>query len=74
MISYNQIERFISTQGWASAESELCLSLPLTDGCWNPFINLAIPVAVRSKAWFCGRCLAGIVGFNAAEGMVVCLV
>jgi hypothetical protein len=27
-----------------------------------------IPVAVRSKAWVCGRSLAGIVGSNPAKG------
>jgi hypothetical protein len=32
-----------------------------------------IPVAARSKAWVCGRSLAGIVGSNDTEGMDVCL-
>ena len=32
-----------------------------------------IPVVARSKAWVCGRSLAGIVGSNAAGGMDVCL-
>jgi len=32
-----------------------------------------IPVAARSKAWVCGRSLAGIVGSNSAGGMDVCL-
>jgi hypothetical protein len=32
-----------------------------------------IPVAARSKAWVCGRSLAGIVGSNTAGGMDVCL-
>jgi hypothetical protein len=32
-----------------------------------------ISVAVRSKAWVCGRSLAGIVGANPAGGMDVCL-
>jgi hypothetical protein len=32
-----------------------------------------IPVAARSKAWVCGRSLAGIVGSNPAGGMDVCL-
>ena len=32
-----------------------------------------IPVAVRPKAWVCGRSLAVIAGLNPAEGMsVVC--
>jgi hypothetical protein len=33
-----------------------------------------IPVAARSKAWVCGRSLAGIVGSNPADGMDVCAV
>jgi hypothetical protein len=32
-----------------------------------------IPVAARSKAWFCGCSLAGIVSSNSAGGMDVCL-
>jgi hypothetical protein len=32
-----------------------------------------IPVAARSKAWVCGRSLAGTVGLNPARGMDVCL-
>jgi len=32
-----------------------------------------IPVAARSKAWVCGRSLAGIVGSNPAGGMDVSL-
>ena len=34
---------------------------------------MAIPVAARSKAWVCGRSLAGIMGLNPAGGMDVCL-
>ena len=30
-------------------------------------------MAVRSKAWVCGRSFAGIVGSNPAGGMDVCL-
>jgi hypothetical protein len=30
-------------------------------------------VAVRSKAWVCGRSLTGIVGSNPTGGMDVCL-
>ena len=33
-----------------------------------------IPVAARSKAWVCGRSLAGTAGSNPAGGMDVCLV
>jgi hypothetical protein len=32
-----------------------------------------IPMAARSKAWVCGRSLAGIVGSNPEGGMDVCL-
>jgi hypothetical protein len=32
-----------------------------------------IPEAARSKAWVCGRSLAGIVGSNTAGGIDVCL-
>jgi hypothetical protein len=32
-----------------------------------------IPVAARSKAWVCGRSLAGIVGSNPARGIDVSL-
>ena len=35
--------------------------------------SLPIPVAARSKAWVCGRSLAGIVGSNPAGGMDVCV-
>jgi hypothetical protein len=31
-----------------------------------------IPVTGRSKAWFCGRSLAGILCSNPAGGMSVC--
>jgi hypothetical protein len=36
-------------------------------------IRSLIPVAVRSKAWVCGRSLAGIAGSNPAEDIDVCL-
>jgi hypothetical protein len=32
-----------------------------------------IPVAARSKAWVCGRSLAGIVSSNLTGSMDVCL-
>jgi hypothetical protein len=31
-------------------------------------LSMPIPVVARSKAWFCGRSLAGIVGSNPAGG------
>ena len=33
---------------------------------------MPIPAAARSKAWVCGRSLAGIVGSSLAGGMDVC--
>jgi hypothetical protein len=33
---------------------------------------MPIPVDALSKAWFCGRSLAGVVGSNPAGGMDVC--
>jgi hypothetical protein len=35
---------------------------------------MPIPVAARSKAWVCGRSLAGIAGSNPTGGMDVCVV
>jgi hypothetical protein len=32
----------------------------------GPEVSLPIPVAARSKAWVCGRSLAGIAGSNPA--------
>jgi hypothetical protein len=37
------------------------------------FILKPIPVAAGSKAWVCGRSLAGIVGSKPTGGMDVCL-
>jgi hypothetical protein len=34
---------------------------------------IPIPVAARSKAYVCGRFVAGIAGSNTAEGMDICL-
>jgi hypothetical protein len=36
-------------------------------------VRMSVPVGARSKAWVCGRSLAGIVGSNSAGGMVVSL-
>jgi hypothetical protein len=35
--------------------------------------HMPIPVATRSKAWVCGRLLAGIAGSNPSGGMDICL-
>jgi hypothetical protein len=32
-----------------------------------------VTVAARSKTWICGRSLAGIVGWNPAVGIEVCV-
>ena len=37
------------------------------------YTYVPIPVAVRSKAWVCGRSLTRIVGSNPTGGMNVCL-
>ena len=42
--------------------------IPVTDAICVP-----VPVAARSKAWVCGRSLAGIAGSKPAAGMYVCL-
>ena len=51
------------------------------EGCRNAWpwyilimynVGEPIPSAARSKAWVCGRSLAGIVGSNPAGGMDVC--
>jgi hypothetical protein len=36
-------------------------------------IQIAIPTAVRSKAWVCGCSLAGIAGANPSGGIYICL-
>jgi len=36
-------------------------------------IYFTMPGALRSKAWFCNRFLAGIVGSNPAGGIDICL-
>ena len=37
-------------------------------------VRISIPVAVRSKAWVCGRSHTRIVGSNPTGGMDVCVV
>jgi hypothetical protein len=37
-----------------------------------PQLIRPIPMAARSKAWVCGRSLAGIMGSNLAGGLDVC--
>jgi hypothetical protein len=36
-------------------------------------VRMPVPVVARSKAWVCGRSLAGIVGSNPAKSMDVSL-
>ena len=49
------------------------LSLSFIKRCVPWTITSPTSVAARSKAWVCGRSLAGIVGSNPAWDMVVCL-
>ena len=37
------------------------------------FVSLTVSVAAWTKAWVCGRLLAGVVGSNPTGGMDVCL-
>jgi hypothetical protein len=46
-----------------SGRYSACLSEKKTDFL-RYLVALPIPVAPRSKAWFCGRSLAGIAGSN----------
>jgi hypothetical protein len=39
----------------------------------NYYWRWSISLAARSKAWVCGRTLAGIVGSNPAGGVDICL-
>ena len=45
------------------------------DSCemWIDMYTNPIEVAAQSKAWFCGRLLAGIVGSNPSRAIDVCL-
>ena len=59
---------------WKSTASTLVLS-EFEDMCLlsvTCMITL-IPVAARSKAWVCGRSLAGTAGSNLSGNMDVCL-
>jgi hypothetical protein len=51
------------------------LILPTQCHCDCGFLlcDVVIPVAARSKAWVCGRLLAGVVGSNPAGGGHGCL-
>ena len=44
-----------------------------SNSCNFSFIDLPVPVAVRSNAYVCGRSPAEIVGSNITGGMDVCL-
>ena len=46
--------------------------LPPVSICVPKIPHGPIPVAMRSKAWVCGRSLTRIVGSNHIEGMAVC--
>jgi hypothetical protein len=47
--------------------------LPTQCICVLYIILWSIPVAARSKAWVCGRSIAGIVGLNPTGRMDACL-
>jgi hypothetical protein len=55
---------------------ELCIYRCVCTGLYNYRQRMKrgpIPEDPRSKAWVCGRSLAGIAGSNPADGMDVCL-
>jgi len=41
--------------------------------CVCMYVCMPVPLVARSKAWVCGRSLAGILGSNPLGGMEVCL-
>ena len=59
---------FRSRSSWISRTLNIDVTNMLTD----MKSHSPIPVAVRSKAWVCGRSLAGIAGSNPAGYMVIC--
>jgi len=59
---------------------EICdgLSLYITSEISEAILSdlsfvILVPVTTRSKAWVCGRSVAGIVGLNPTDDMDVCL-
>jgi hypothetical protein len=58
-----------SSQHPVFTQLSLCIPLILE----TKIHTYAYPVAVRSKAWDCGRSIAAIVGSNPAGGMDVCV-
>ena len=49
-----------------------CRLSPYCSSTITGYLN-SLSVAVRSKAWICGRSLTGTVGSNPTGGMDVCL-
>jgi hypothetical protein len=70
-LSYNSMQSGSSLLTFCSILSPVCLHFTLNKGAVIPFEP--VPVAVRLKAWVCGRSSAGIVGSISAEGMDICL-
>ena len=77
-ISVCLFKKYIATRvshHWPSSDSHYISTITYSE-IHIDFIVLIlnpIPVAARSKAWVCGRSLAGIAGSNPAGGMGVCL-
>jgi hypothetical protein len=63
----HESEELLSLSRFATMRTTVAHFIPVN--CTWP-----IPVAARSKAYVCGRALAGIVGSNPTAGMDVCLV
>ena len=57
-----------------SRRTEMFSLFVIVDRLWVSYqFGWPVPVAARSKAWVCGRSLAGITGSNPARGTDVCL-
>ena len=65
---YPQTQLYTRKEG--SPQTHRCEVLEMNN---NVIAKQAMLVVAQSKAWVCGRCLAGIVGPNPAEGIDVCL-
>jgi hypothetical protein len=70
-LSYNSMQSGSLLFTFCCTLPSQCLHFTLNKGAVIPFKT--VPVAVRSKAWVCGRSSAGIVGPNPADGMDICL-
>ena len=57
----------LSSESYGTVLQALWIVIFVATNCLVP-----IPLAIRSKAWVCGRWFAGIVGWSPAEGIVSC--